>query len=151
MAMKIVILEDNQERKPAMLDCLEDKFHQFEKRFFDHPAEMIDFLKDHLRETIAISLDHDLELIPTSEGRVIDPGCGREVADFLAQNIPSCPVIIHTSNSHAALAMEMVLREANWKTYRVSPCGDLAWIAGPWIRTLRQAVVGSVPRKKHVL
>ncbi len=152
MAMKIAILEDNLERKAAMLDCLQDKFYQFEKKFFDNPADMIDFLKDHLQDTIAISLDHDLELIPAPEGKATDPGTGREVADFLAQKSPSCPVIIHTSNSTAASGMEMVLQEANWKTFRVCPCGDLDWIADQWIRTLRQAIVRTMaqPRKNPV-
>jgi hypothetical protein len=144
MSRKIAILEDNQERKAAMLHCLEDKFYQFEKRFFDTPAEMIDFLKVHLPETIAISLDHDLELIPAGNGKTLDPGTGREVADFLAGQDPSCPVIIHSSNSSAATGMEMALREANWATYRVCPCGDLEWIPGSWLRTLRDAIVRSV-------
>src|SRR5439155_8920756 len=110
MAKKIAILEDNEERKAAMLHCLEDKFYQFEKRFFDGPAEMLEFLKLYLPETIAISLDHDLELIPSPGGKMFDPGSGREVADFLAQQLPTCPVIIHTSNSSAAAGMEMVLQ-----------------------------------------
>ena len=144
MAMKIVILEDNQERRAAMLHCLEDKFYQFEKIFFGEPAGMIDFLKDNLPETIAISLDHDLELIPIPGEKALDPGTGREVADYLAQQSPSCPVIIHTSNANAGSGMEMILQDANWETYRVCPCGDLDWIPGQWFRTMRKAIVRSV-------
>jgi Cyclic-phosphate processing Receiver domain len=150
MAKKIAILEDNAERKAEMLRCLEDKFYQFEKRFFDTPAAMIGFFKKELPEVVAISLDHDFELVPAGDGKVHDPGTGREVADFLAQQIPSCPVIIHSSNSSAATAMEMLLQEANWPTYRVCPCGDLDWIAGAWLRTMRNAIVRSVKEATSV-
>lgn len=144
MAKKIVILEDNAERRAAMLHCLEDKFYQFEKRFFDGPAEMIDFLKVQFPETIAISLDHDFELIPGPDGRLHDPGTGREAADFLAQHTPCCPVVIHSTNDAAASGMDMVLQDAHWETHRVCPCGDLEWISGPWLRTMRNAIVASV-------
>jgi len=143
MAMKIVILEDNVQRQAAMLDCLQDRFYQFERKFFADSAEMVAYLKDNLPQTIAISLDHDLELVPTPTGEMIDPGSGRVVADFLAQHAPLCPVIIHTTNSPAAAGMEMVLQDAHWKTFRVCPCGDLEWIPTTWFRMMRRAIVGS--------
>src|SRR5262249_56891652 len=133
----------NQDRIAEMRQCLDDKFYQFEMWFLDTAGEMIKFLKMELPETIAISLDHDLELIPAADGRLLDPGTGREVADFLARQHPSCPVIVHSSNASAALGMEMVLQDANWVTYRVCPCGDLDWIPGSWLRTMRNAIVGS--------
>ena len=74
-----------------------------------------------------------------SKQRKINP----EVADFLASQPPSCPIVIATTNSAAGDGMEFRLREAQWKTYRVHPCGDLKWITGQWFRTLRNAIVGS--------
>jgi CheY-like chemotaxis protein len=142
MARKIVILEDNAERRLAMQDCLQDRFYQFEARFFDEPAAMIDYLRTHLPETAVIGLDHDLELKPGPDGKLKDPGTGREVADFLARQPPTCPVVIHTTNSAAATGMEMALREARWETHCVSPYGDLEWIPTQWFRTIRRAVVG---------
>jgi hypothetical protein len=142
--MKIVILEDNAERQAAMLDCLQDRFHQFEKRFFACAAEMVAYLKDNLAQTMAISLDHDLDVMSTPAGETLDCGTGRIVADFLAQHPPKCPVIIHTTNSSAACGMEMVLQDAGWKTFRVYPYGDLEWIATTWFQTMRRAIVGSV-------
>jgi hypothetical protein len=144
MPMKIVILEDSPERQAAMLDCLQDRFYQFEKRFFAGAAEMVAYLKDNLAQTIAVSLDHDLDLIRTPAGETLDCGTGRIVADFLAQHPPRCPVIIHTTNSSAATGMEMVLQDAGWKTFRVHPCGDLEWIPTTWFQTMRRAIVGSV-------
>ncbi len=144
MAMKIVILEDNSDRQAAMRACLADRFSQYDAHFFDNPAEMIAFLSEHLSDTVAISLDHDLDLIPGPDGRCIDPGTGREVADFLAQNKPTCPVILHTTNSVAAVGMETVLRDAGWKTRRVVPFDDMRWIETDWFFAIRRAIVGPV-------
>ena len=141
MAMKIVILEDNCERTAAMRECLADRFRQYEATFFSAPAKMIAYLVENLPETILISLDHDLELESDRFGQLTDPGTGREVADFLAGQPPVCPVIIHSSNSNAAVGMEMVLQDANWETHRVVPFDDLAWIQRDWFRAVRRAIV----------
>ena len=143
--MKIVILEDNADRQMAMRACLADRFYQYEIHFFDDSCEMIRFLDEYLSDAIVIALDHDLDLKPGPEGRCIDPGTGREVADFLAKKEPTCPVFVHTTNSLAAVGMEAVLRDAGWKTRRVVPFGDLEWIDSVWFSAMRRAIVGPVP------
>ena len=99
------------------------------------------FLDRHLAEILLIGLDHDLELIPSPTGQWIDPGTGRDVANFLATKQPICPVIIQTTNSDAAAGMEMVLRGAGWQTHRVIPFNDLEWIGDDWFRTVRRLIV----------
>jgi len=141
MPMKIVILEDNADRKAAMQSCLADRFSMYEMRFFDEPAAMIQFLQGNLDEMLVIGLDHDLELKPGPSGQWIDAGTGREVADYLAQRPPVCPVVIHTSNAAAAIGMEMVLNARGWKTHRVVPFEDLDWIPREWLRTVRRAIL----------
>jgi CheY-like chemotaxis protein len=149
MARKIVILEDNADRRRAMQGCLEDRFCQFEARFFEEPAGAIEYLQTHLRDTIVISLDHDLELKAGADGRLLDTGTGRDVADFLARHAPVCPVVIHSTNSAAATGMEMVLQEAHWPTRRVVPCGDLEWIPTQWFRVVRRAIVEQAKRRQE--
>jgi CheY-like chemotaxis protein len=146
MAMVIAILEDNVERREAMRSCLEDRFHQYEVRFFEGAAEMLRFLNHRLQETIAISLDHDLDSKLDSSDGWIDMGCGREVADYLEGKAPVCPVVIHSTNSAAATGMEMTLQDAQWKTMRVVPFGDLEWIPTKWFRTIRRAIVGPLSK-----
>jgi hypothetical protein len=146
MAPKIAILEDNKDRAAVMRDRLADRFRQYEVRVFDESATMIRFLGEYLADTVVISLDHDLEMIPGPDGHCTDPGTGREVADFLAGRKPACPVILHTTNSDAAAGMEMVLRDARWKTRRVVPFGDLEWIDTLWFPAVRRAIVGPVRR-----
>lgn len=143
MPLKIVILEDNQERKAAMASSLVDRFVQYETKFFHSSPSLISFLQDHLNEVIILSLDHDLEVVADKNGKLVDQGTGREVADFLAQLQPAFPVVIHSTNSGAAQGMEMVLREANWETYRVIPFGDLEWVPTQWFRAIRQAILST--------
>lgn len=151
MAMKIVILEDNQDRVAVMRACLRDRFHQYDARFFDDARKTIEFLNESLDETILLLLDHDLELKCDSNGVTTDPGTGREVADFLAGKPAVCPVIIHTTNSAAGAGMEMALQESNWQTLRVVPYDDTTWITEEWFKTVRKAIVGMArePARRH--
>jgi hypothetical protein len=146
--MQILILEDDKRRRSAMLDCVRDRFHQYETVFFDDARKMCAHLQAKLGDALIISLDHDLELRTGDNGKLVDMGSGREVAEFLATQSPCCPVVIATTNSAAGDAMEMSLREARWETHRVFPHGDLEWISSQWFRTLRNAIVGSArPRQ----
>jgi CheY-like chemotaxis protein len=146
MAMNIAILEDNEDRQEVMRAFLADRFYMYDVRIFDAAAQMIQFLQEYLSSALVISLDHDLELKPGPQGRCIDPGTGREVADYLATQQPVCPVIIHTSNSQAALSMKMVLKDTHWKTRRVVPFDDLGWIGTDWFPAVRRAIVGPISR-----
>jgi hypothetical protein len=145
MAMKIVILEDNADRQAVMRACLADRFYTFEPHFFDDAQETISFLDAHLAETVVIAIDNDLELKPGPHGRPIDPGSGLDVAHYLSKKAPTCPVVIHTTNSSAAVGMEEELRAAGWKTRRVIPFDDTSWIETSWFFAMRRAIVGPIP------
>lgn len=75
-----------------------------------------------------ISLDHDLE---RAEGAVTDPGEGLEVAKFLAEREPICPVIVHSSNRVRSDWMLGELELGGWDVHRVAPLGD-DWIEVDW-------------------
>ena len=142
--MKIVILEDNNDRRAVMRACMSDRFHQYELVFFDAARPMIDFLRKHLDEILVVALDHDLDLIPGESAALMDPGDGRDVADFLSSQRAVCEVVIHTTNAPAAAGMKMVLQDADWRTHRVAPYGDLQWIDEQWFPAMRNAIVNSV-------
>jgi CheY-like chemotaxis protein len=144
MAMKIVVLEDNVERQAVIRSCLADRFYMYEHHFFDDACEANAFLHQYLAETIAISLDHDLEMKMASDGRCVDPGNGRQVADFLATQMPVCPIIVHTTNGDAAVQMLATLKRSNWRVRRVLPFDDMNWIPSTWFPALRRAIVGPI-------
>lgn len=142
--MQIVILEDNADRRRLMRDVLNDRFPQYDVRFFQTAGETIAHLRDRLDNVLAIVLDHDLDMIPVDRHRMIDPGTGRDVADFLATQAPVCPVVTHTTNGPAAVGMLAVLDDAGWTTHRVIPVGELRWIRLLWLQAVRNAIVGFV-------
>ena len=146
VAMKIVILEDNHDRQRTMRALLADRLYTFDVQFFDNAPEAIAFLAAHLPDTLLVCLDNDLDMKPGPDGRAVDQGEGRHVAEFLAGHPPVCPVVIHTTNSSAATAMEETLRAAGWKTRRVLPFDDMAWIESAWFPAVRRAIVGPVRR-----
>jgi DNA-binding NtrC family response regulator len=149
MARKIAILEDNADRQAVMRRCLADRFYTFDAHFFDESAEMIRFLDEHLDETLVISLDNDLELKPGPNGRLLDPGSGLEVAEYLAGRGMVCPVIIHTTNGRAAEAMTDMLHAAHWRTQRVIPFDDMRWVESDWFFAMRRAIVGPVKSQRR--
>lgn len=49
-----------------------------------------------------------------------------------------------TSNSDPAVGMIGVLKDAGWKTRRVLPFDDVAWIIDDWFPAVRRAIVGPI-------
>lgn len=143
MPLCVVILEDNEDRRAAMEECLVDRFAQYPRRYFATAAETIEHLRDNLDNTLAMALDHDLEFLEKPGGGLIDPGSGRDVVEYLVSRAASCPIVVHSSNSHAAIGMIERLREHGWSTRRVVPYDDIAWIPREWFRAMRDAIVGA--------
>lgn len=150
--MQIVILEDNDQRRSQMRDCLQDQFPQHELQFFVSAADMISHLqRSGLAGLRLIVLDHDLELLSAADGRLVDPGTGRDVAEYLATHAPVCPVVIHTTNAPAGVGMLSVLEEAGWTVTRVVPYGGHEWIGQTWIRAVRDALAAIIAVAGSVL
>ncbi len=140
MRLTIAILEDNADRIVAMRDCLADKFPTYELRVFQTAQEAVSWLRHHISRTICLSLDHDLE--PQHPGDP-DPGTGRDVVSFLVSVPANCPVLIHTTNAPAGLAMDALLQESGWTTDRIMPYDGLSWIAQSWLPAVRRLIVDS--------
>lgn len=95
---------------------------------------MIDQIMPVLPEAVLICLDHDLYTQNPSDP---DPGDGLDVARFLAQHKPCCPILIHSSNYERALMMQGEFDLARWQCKRISPIGH-DWIESHWIATVDQ-------------
>jgi hypothetical protein len=128
----IVVLEDDEDRTLAMRQVLEDRFSEFDCTFFDNAPDMIDWLRDYLVSTSLLCLDHDLGPNRQRNGRIFDPGVGRDVVNYLRTCKPKCPVIIHSTNTPAALGMKAALQRAGWQCLRVIPFDDLNWVNTIW-------------------
>jgi hypothetical protein len=128
----IAILEDDQRRSEAMTEEIHRLFPRALTRFFDNAPDMVAWLKEALPSVLLLCLDHDLGPNRQRRGKPFDPGIGRDVADFLATQKASCPVLIHSSNAEGAQGMGFTLEDAGWSVERVAPFDDLAWVKAQW-------------------
>jgi hypothetical protein len=90
----ILILEDNDERIVTFLKAVTALGNDFEPMVWRDAASMIAECEAFFSTAALISLDHDLNPAP---GANIDPGTGMDVARFLGDFMPVCPVLIHSS------------------------------------------------------
>jgi len=98
---------------------------------------MLAALPEQLPFCRLISLDNDLEKVRADDP---DPGEGRDVGRYLVTQAPVCPIIIHSTNTQAAFAMEAELTDAGWRVERVTPYGDLAWVDREWYWAVQAAL-----------
>lgn len=136
MAKWVAILEDDSSRIAAMRAVLASVLPAFEPVVFDNAPDLADWFAAHLADTALICLDHDLGPNRQHDGKVFDPGIGRDIADLLASLPAICPVIVHSSNSMAVPGMLRVLGEAGWISTAVMPSGDLSWVDMDWKQEL---------------
>ena len=129
----ILILEDNDERIIGFQKAVAGLAAYDLKIWRDAPT-MLTECEAYFNSTALISLDHDLNPLP---GTTADPGTGLEVARFLAECRPVCPVIIHSTNADRAHSMHNELRFADWITERVGPIGN-DWIETLWLQKARE-------------
>jgi hypothetical protein len=139
----IALLEDDERRQEGMRALLADYWPAATLRIFDNARDMNAWLPDPLGAVRLICLDHDLGPNRRRDGEAFDPGCGRDVADLLAAHPPSCPVIIHTTNSYAAPGMVAVLEDAGWSVERVVPFNDLDWLHLVWLPAVTGRLEGA--------
>jgi ADP-ribosylglycohydrolase len=130
----ILILEDNDERIAAFQRAVAELGPEFGLKIWRDAPTMIAECEGHFATAHLISLDHDLNPVP---GGVADPGTGVDVARFLAECRPVCPVIIHTTNGDRGESMHNDLRFADWISERVGPLGN-EWIEKSWLKKARE-------------
>ncbi|MBX3443483.1 MAG: hypothetical protein KF774_13840 [Planctomyces sp.] len=147
--MRIVVLEDDRDRQGEFSSALSAKFPAFELCFAETAGDAIRLLDEAFDRIALADLDHDLNLLMTSAGNALDPGCGQDVVDYLLRHAPGFPVLIHTTNDSAGARMQAELTDAEWTTRRVVPYGDLEWVAEVWAPAARDLIVESVPAAGH--
>jgi len=96
----------------------------------------------HLAAARLITLDHDLDRMASPQE---NPGCGRDVANWLAGMRPVCPVIIHSSNTDAAWGMSNALSHAGWTVEIAHQINQPGWIRELWVPAARRLVAVHAP------
>lgn len=132
-ARLILMLEDESDRLIRFESVLAELGQPVE---WQHWRTADDFIRGYQsieRTPSLICLDHDLF---TDHPDDPDPGDGRDVAEFMATQNPSCHVIIHSSNAPAADSMLFTLLDANWDVEKIAPIGH-DWIESYWWSTAK--------------
>ncbi len=132
----ILILEDNGERIAAFCRTVPALGDSIELKVWRDAPSMIAECETFFPTAVLISLDHDLNPAP---GRTADPGTGLDVASFLAECRPVCPIIIHSTNADKAHSMHNELRFADWIAERIGPMGA-EWVETTWLRKASELV-----------
>ena len=132
----ILILEDNDERIAAFQKSVATLGREFELKVWRDAPSMIAGAEEFFPTAALISLDHDLNPMP--DERLI-PGQVWTSARFLGDDMPVCPVLIHSSNTDRVYSMHNELRFAGWMVDRVGPLGT-DWIETSWLRRARELI-----------
>jgi DNA-binding NarL/FixJ family response regulator len=137
----VFLLEDNPARLAEMLAVLALVLPNHRVHVEDDAARA-NAAFDRLQGRIElVSLDHDLDsVVRPGEPPGLDHGDGRQVTDLIASRQPTCPVIVHTSNTDAGDGMVLALRRAGWPVFRSRPHDRHAWVRTEWADLLRRLV-----------
>jgi ADP-ribosylglycohydrolase len=130
----ILVLEDNDERIADFNKAVHQLGNGYELKVWRDAHSMQVECEAFFNTTALISLDHDLNAAPGSTG---DPGTGLDVARFLGDFLPVCPVLLHSSNTDRVYSMHNELRFAGWTVDRAGPLGN-GWIGTSWLRRVRE-------------
>ncbi|MCC2668905.1 MAG: hypothetical protein K0Q72_1376 [Armatimonadetes bacterium] len=136
-----MLLEDERSRLELMLRP-DGTLLGFPVVLHDNAPDLLAWLQQHLNDAVLIALDHDLGPSRLRDGIRFEPGIGRDVVEFLAERGPVCPVVIHSSNSPAALGMQFRLEAAGWSVTRVIPFDGMQWIERDWLPEVERALNG---------
>ena len=130
----ILILEDNEERIGDFGKAVGELGNGYDLKVWRDAHSMREECEAFFNTAALISLDHDLNAAP---GTKVDPGTGLDVACYLGDFLPVCPVLLHSSNTDRVYSMHNELRFANWTVERVGPLGN-GWIGTSWLRRVRE-------------
>ena len=136
----VAILDDEPDRLAAMVPILQHQYSKLNVVTFDNAPDMQAWFRENLTTCVLICLDHDLGPNRRRDGKVFDPGIGRDVAEYLAMQPPVCPILIHTTNTHARPGMLLVLEDGGWKVTYVSPYDDVLWIREVWTEAVAEVL-----------
>jgi hypothetical protein len=131
----VLILDDKPERQAEFERIAPALGEDLEVLFWDDAHRMRKECERFLSRAALISLEQDLD------GKFGgNPGSGLDVAEFLAEKKPVCPVIVHTSNTDRSFSILNELRFADWNVDRVGPIGD-RWIEKYWSPKAKELLV----------
>jgi ADP-ribosylglycohydrolase len=132
----ILILEDNPARAALLHHAISQLGSEYAVKVWNNVHSMRAECEPYFPDTVLITLDHDLNPEP---GASADPGTGVELAQFLGDFAPVCPVIVHSQNVERVWSMFNELRFAGWIVQQAGGMGT-DWSEAAWLRCAREMV-----------
>src|ERR1700733_2471991 len=126
----ILILEDNEDRVVLLQHAIAQLGPDYELKVWSDAPSMCAECEAFFPTAALISLDHDLNPLP---GAKTDPGTGVDVARFIGDFPPFCPVIVHSQNMERVWSMHNELRFAGWNVNQAGGMGT-DWSETAWLR-----------------
>ena len=134
MALKMIFVLDN---GPARIEAIWKSLRSREldkaTTIVDNVPDAIFWLSRNLHNCGVISLTHDLGGEQIRDGFLWDPGTGRDIANYLAERSPVCPVILHTDNFFVRPQMQCILDRGEWSHSFVAPGNRMDWVEKEWL------------------
>src|SRR6266496_1257587 len=116
----ILLLENDEQRIAAFRQAALALGGRYELKVWHDAHSMRNESEAFFPSAALIALDQDLNAAP---GIARDPGDGLDLARFLADFLPVCPVLLHSSNTDRVYSILNELRFAGWTVDRVAPLG----------------------------
>lgn len=138
----LLMLEDDADRIARFKSVIESRTPSATLTVYRTAHLFIDAYSKLSEPPTLIALDHDLFVDSPNDP---DPGDGRDVARFLAELPPACPILIHSTNAAAADSMLFALRDAGWIVERIAPLGG-GWIEEYWQSVAAEMIVTRTDR-----
>src|SRR6266478_5544109 len=137
LPLNILILEDNEERIADFRMAVSQLGDGYELKVWRDAHSMRAECESLFPTAALISLDHDL--LPAA-GTMGDPGTGLDVAKFLGDFLPVCPVLLHSSNTDRVYLMFNELRFAGWTVEILDRAGlpGNGWVLSSWLQSVRR-------------
>jgi len=132
----ILILEDNPARVLLLKHAISQLGADFAVKVWNNIHSMRTECETYFPDAALITLDHDLNPEP---GATTDPGTGVELAQFLGDFLPVCPVIVHSQNMEKVWSMFNELRFAGWIVQQAGGMGT-DWSEAAWLRCARDLI-----------
>jgi ADP-ribosylglycohydrolase len=136
----ILLLEDNEERIANFRNAVSHLGDGYELTVWRDAHSMRAECESLFPTAALFSLDHDL--LPPA-GTMGDPGTGLDIAKFLGDFLPVCPVLLHSSNTDRVYLMFNELRFAGWTVEILDRAGlpGNNWVHGSWLQSVRRLLV----------
>ncbi len=129
----ILVLDDSHERAERFATAAAELGPWLTVHVWHDVAGMLAEINRFIDETVLISLDHDHA--PN------DPKTGMDIVKWLANRVPACSVIVHTSNTDASWSMMRELQDAGWNVVRAAPVGmGEDWIESVWLPAAKRII-----------